>query len=626
MAVILRRGKVLTTLPRALAGRELQPGSGVAVRTTLSRRGFADVVPATSGAEFGWLLPRPSLVQEALSDDRTRELCERLVSPGKMRLEVCSGAELARHALCVAMGVEMEAAADVQGGDKAPVSPTWANVLERLQDERVYMDEFDSLLVLHSMVKKDKFDRRLFSRLVDRIETRYDSMELSVDDRHPVLQLFKHEGSYRSLIDNLPVEHKVRLILLDSVQRDRGTVSRRAPAPQRDTEEAWKTMDPVDMEEKEKQHFFKARLRVMTPRIFPIKVKKMQPGVRLRGLLSLQLLEAIPQAPLPVLAQIAQVTAFPGRVLQGDMEVDFQEALSRRLLSFDAREIQPFAVALASGMALYGGSVAFQAWRRKLLPAIAMLLKPEGLAQRLDAQTSLHSRLRGLPHHPCAVRLEEQHLEGSAPAASQAVELDEQELLRVRLERSVALLAALAAAKQVMVDVQLFDAAMTPLKTFLAQWVGMQEARGLADPTLCLPLELLADAAAAAGAAGIRDAALPALLTRALRASFGEDVASGYHVLSGYQPAETAVLAQFLAYGSGVGASADTAAGLALLWAAALPKLRDAKPHLALMLLDAVVRGGPEELLAAKSLHQAVDELLVQRLDFDASLLGKLGC
>lgn len=504
-----------------------------------------------------------------------------------------SAPELARLALRVALDGEE--------------SLTWSTVYEEIRTRKEDFDELDSLLLLHCMVRMDCFDRTFFSKLVDRIECRYFSMELALDLEHPALELFSHEGSYRSLVDNLPIDHKVKLILVDDIQREDGRTPRRKPKKEADAKAAWQTMEPVDMEEKEKERFYKGRIRVLDTRHVQARVSRMRPGKKLRAALAVQLMQAIPIAMPAVLAQIAQVTALSKeRLLHGDLQRDFQEALARRLCSFENSDVVPCVIAFACGIASYGGPAAFQAWRTKVVPSIVRALRPEFVAQNLDAQHVLHPRLRGVPHRAAA-------LDASA--------LPQEDVLRARLDRAVALFVAVTTAKQVNVDCELFDALANPVKRFLEQFMELQAVLGHADPTIRLPLELLADIASALVTSGVRDMQLAGLLARAFSENFGEDIASGSLARSRYCASDLATLAHAIAYAGGEGAGDAVGA----IWTVAEPKLRSTAPHLALMLLDAVVRGGSEELLTSPPLLTAVDELLVQRLDFDPAMLGDLG-
>merc|ERR1711897_27840 len=92
-------------------------------------------------------------------------------------------------------------------------------------------------------------------------------------------------------------------------------------------------------------------------------------------------------------------------------------------------------------------------------------------------------------------------------------------------------------------------------------------------------------------------------------AQFGQDILDGSNTLSDYSIRDLSAIAHGLALRS---PELQTEARrceelvLELIWAAAEPKLRRAQPHLVLMLLNAMVRGGSEKLLTSPRLLEAV--------------------
>merc|ERR1712050_295012 len=61
---------------------------------------------------------------------------------------------------------------------------------------------------------------------------------------------------------------------------------------------------------------------------------------------------------------------------------------------------------------------------------------------------------------------------------------------------------------------------------------------------------------------------------------------------------------------------------LELVWKAAKVSLSDSQPHFVLMLLNSLVKAGPEEMLISQEFLDAVDEHLSQKLDYPAEVLG----
>mmetsp|Transcript_31703 Transcript_31703/g.67324 ORF Transcript_31703/g.67324 Transcript_31703/m.67324 type:complete len:624 (-) Transcript_31703:23-1894(-) len=529
----------------------------------------------------GWLNVRPPhTLSLAVEPERVVNFLEAVKDRTSIKASSCSAKDLS-----------ILAAKSAYEQDDTP----FKDVLEQLKTRKLEYDPLDAILIIHALIKAEAFDRTLFSKLVDLIECRYYSMDLKFPE-HPARQLFLHQQSFRSLVNQLPLDHKVRLVMLDEMDRPTGFSRRRQPKTDVDAKTAWETMDPVDMEAKEKEHFFKARVKVMNPKQLKVPVKRMQPGKRLRPLLAAQLMEAIPIATPEALAMIAQVTTTSKmRLLHGDLELDFQEAISKRLCSFDTSQVGPYAIAFTTAMVNYPGPAAFQAWKRKVLPAVARMTRatPDNFDKYLEKQKCVHANLRGLPHRKVDM------LE------------NEEDFVGIKIERSIALFCGLAAAKQVSMDLELFDGLTKHIKRYFAE-------RGTASERL--PLEFLTDFATATATAGIKDKAVLESITKVFHDQYEEDIQSGNMALSSYHIADVAPFAQALAYGTP--RASDT---LGLLWKVAEPKLRDSEPHLALMMIDAVVKGGSDELLTEGSVMALVDELLVQKLDFDSSLLGTLG-
>merc|ERR550532_1660858 len=135
---------------------------------------------------------------------------------------------------------------------------------------------------------------------------------------------------------------------------------------------------------------------------------RMQPGKKLASALATQLTQAVHTAGPKTLAEISQVCTSPRvRPLHGDLQDDFQEAISRRLNEFNTREVVDFALAFTSCMRGFDGSEAYRALRRKLLPAVMMLLREPEALRRLR-------RLGGVP------RLAEEAASGRDDAAQGA--------------------------------------------------------------------------------------------------------------------------------------------------------------------------------------------------------------
>lgn len=368
------------------------------------------------------------------------------------------------------------------------------------------------------------------------------------------------------------------------------------------------------MEAWERERFEKGRIRVKRIRNVEAKITRMRPGKKLRSALAVHLMQMLPGAKPQALAEIAQVCAFPeARFLSGDLQYDFQEVLSRRVNEIDTHKLLPYTLALASAMRSFSGPDAYRAWRRKLLPAIMKLAQSPNIVQRLDEQRAFHARLRGVPHK---VGLLADGLEAK------------QVVLAARADRAAQLLLAVASAKQVDMDTELFDALASPVKVVAEQWLASHSQDGDApnmadseDSKGCLfPLTTLADLLSACVACGVHGCSLPQLLADVFVAQYAHDIHDKHFAHSTYSMSDVSNIAHAVAL-----LCDDAEKMLTLLWKAAEPKLKTSEPHLVLMLLNAVVRAGSEKLLTSQPLLNAVDEHLVQRLDYDMSVLGNLG-
>lgn len=510
----------------------------------------------------------------------------------KMRLEAASAP--------IVVGMALEVV------HRRPLHRWWGDFVSRLK--QLELEALDAIIILHCMVKMEYYDRDLLSKVVDHIEGRYFSMQLGLED-HKALEMFPHSNSFQSLVNSLPVRHKVKIILMDRVGRDKGNLKERPLPSEPDPAKKWKTIDPVEMEAWERERFEKGRLRVKRVRRVESKVTRMRPGNKLAATLAAQFMQVVPGVGHHALAEIVQVTAFPQvRPLHGDLLEDFQEALSKRVFHLNTHQVMSYILAFTAGMRDFGGPEAYRAWRRKLLPAVIRVAKAAAdTLSILDGQRAFHSQLRGVSHR-----------------VDKAVEL---ESLQSRAERAAQLFMAVVMARQVDVDTQLFDILTGPLKASVKQWLASRNeanssnVAGSAD--LLFPLETLADILGGCVACGVMDGGvLPQLLVGLFVQQFARDITERRLALSEYSLADLSVTAHGVALLCGRGRAAEETLGL--IWMAAESRLRKGEPHFVLMLLDAMVSGGSEAVLISPPLLAAVDEYLVQRLDLDPAVLGRL--
>lgn len=311
---------------------------------------------------------------------------------------------------------------------------------------------------------------------------------------------------------------------------------------------------------------------------------RMPPGKRLRATLASQLLQVLPTADANALAEISQITAFPNaRLLTGDLDQDFRESLAKRIGALPRTATWPRLVAFAAALSGGDGPEAYRAWRRRLIPDALALMQLDKRDAILAGQRFIHPRLGGVSRRP----------------------------ERQSAETAARLLIAFAGARQVTMDVELLDALCAPLQDALEHWLSGERE----DDAGMLPLapETIADALSAVVSCGVRPQRLHHLFVDCI---LREEV-------SAWERCDVADLCTIASTVSLL--CDDSKAVLDIMWAAALPKLRGAPPALALAMLNAIVRGGSDDLLHAESVRTAVDELLVQRVDFELSSLGHIG-
>eukprot|EP00747_Dinoflagellata_sp_TGD_P079147 gnl/TRDRNA2_/TRDRNA2_160394_c2_seq1.p1 gnl/TRDRNA2_/TRDRNA2_160394_c2~~gnl/TRDRNA2_/TRDRNA2_160394_c2_seq1.p1 ORF type:complete len:534 (-),score=122.16 gnl/TRDRNA2_/TRDRNA2_160394_c2_seq1:720-2291(-) len=329
----------------------------------------------------------------------------------------------------------------------------WKAAVERLLELEV--DAGHAVLVLDCMVKMGYNHRKLLSRMVDQIEQKYHGMDLDMP-ASLLYTSFHYSDDFPALVHGLPVEHKVKIILMDDFSREMGKVRESPSRPERDARKEWRKLEEIDMEEVEKEQFKKGRIKVKRMRWVECKPTRMRPGMRLRATLATELAQLVPDANPETLAIIAQVCAFNRhRLLHGDLQDDFHEALAKRVTTLDTGEVMPYALAFASAMRTCGGSEALRAWRRKLIPALMRLVSLPDVLPGLDGQKCFHRMLGG-------VRI---------ATGSPSKEAGALELLSFRASRAAQLLICVATAKQAALDTQLFDGLTAPLQEALELWL-----------------------------------------------------------------------------------------------------------------------------------------------------------
>ncbi|CAK9065209.1 Hypothetical protein SCF082_LOCUS33418 [Durusdinium trenchii] len=484
----------------------------------------------------------------------------------------------------------------------------WRQLVERLS--QVELSAEQAFVVFHCMVKTDDFETKLFERVVDRLECRYFSMELGskLEDLpkrdgqvvayilRAFLQNDEENVSFQSLVNEMPLSHTVQLILRSGrgFPTRGGPVKPAMPAPEPDAKRRWKTMDPVEMEALERERFFKGRWKVLRMPYVEAQVTRMPPGKRLRASLASQLFQVLPNAAPATLAEIAQVCFFDERLLTGDLNFDFQEALAKRICSLNRHELLPYILAFCAAMRHCEGPNAYRAWRKKLLPDLLWLLRATKRSEVLENQQFIRPLMRWDPQ----------------PGFQHYL-----------AETCARLLISVAGARQVQMDVELLDALAAPLEDLLEKWLKSEEevpADGAARRSPLSP-ETMSDVLSVCVTCKVRPKSLPQLMAQLVEQDLGAQPSP--------ERSERWTLPELCVTAHGLALLCENAqVPLQRLWQVAQThELRQASAALQLQLMDALLRGASDELLKEETLRNAIDEFLVQRMDFELSALGHIG-
>lgn len=195
------------------------------------------------------------------------------------------------------------------------------------------LSDADALLVLHCLVHLDYVDHQLLEKVVKRLETATFSMTEPAS--HALLEQFPGQPNFRGLMEGLPVSHKVRIMLRDLPDGPPGKPPKTKKEWRQDPFVRWQKLDPIDMEEWEKTQYNEGAQKVLRTRHIEATPRPMRTGNKLAAQIGFELLQTVPTADLETLAQIAAPWGYLGRVLHGDLNVQAQEALAKRLLSFE---------------------------------------------------------------------------------------------------------------------------------------------------------------------------------------------------------------------------------------------------------------------------------------------------
>ncbi|CEM03264.1 unnamed protein product [Vitrella brassicaformis CCMP3155] len=250
-----------------------------------------------------------------------------------------------KEALRIALQVGVSPDADVRA--------EWHLCGERLKD--VALDETAAFFVAYLMSYIGYTDPQLCFQVVERLEARYNSTSLDPIP-HPLAGQFGANGSFRSLVDTMPIAIKTKLLLCDVFPRETGLQEiKTAPPVKLPT---WQTMDLVEMEDWEAKQPRVRRMRHVQVTSTPTAATR-----RLKSMLALQLREAIPGASIEKIAQIATIFWNSDRHYTGSLQEDTLELLSKRLLSIPCDLISPYVLTLTSSLRHASCPSAAPLWR-----------------------------------------------------------------------------------------------------------------------------------------------------------------------------------------------------------------------------------------------------------------------
>ena len=184
------------------------------------------------------------------------------------------------------------------------------------------------------------------------------------------------EGSkrpFRDLVHGLPLPLKALML---KYQDDR-ILDKTGPEAKKTREEEvrgrWHTLDPVDMEEVERDHYLKTK-QVLRTRHVKAKPSRMRTGSRLAQVLGKEMLESWPNLNAPDLCLLLKAITGTSRnaVFHRDLKMDAQFAICKRLMEFSEEDIGQNVLDISLALSSFESclEIPSRVWNRKVIPAL----------------------------------------------------------------------------------------------------------------------------------------------------------------------------------------------------------------------------------------------------------------
>ena len=261
---------------------------------------------------------------------------------------------------------------------KLPMNDAIHSVFSRALS--VSFDSAGAIYLLHclSNISQGSGDA-LLETVVKRVEEQYFALDSDwLSPRSPFARLLVEAGyvdpssrpSFKSVVHQLPPRCKA-LIMGAHISRP----SKRIPSAKtkEEIEARWHSMDPVDMETVERDHFL-ATKQVLRTRQVEAVPSPMRAGSRLAQVLGMEFLESIPEMSVNdfVLFASCMLTAPKNGVFHRDLKHDAQFAICKRILQFSDEEVGEYVLPLSLVLAEFEANLEIpnRVWARKIVPVI----------------------------------------------------------------------------------------------------------------------------------------------------------------------------------------------------------------------------------------------------------------
>ena len=242
-------------------------------------------------------------------------------------------------------------------------------------------DSAGAVFLLHCVSKlNDGSKCEALRPIIQIIETEYFAGDMNwLNQSSPYAKLLvdceladPSERSFRELIHRLPTKLKGLLMLgFQSVQTPAHQKAKRTWEEK--VEARWKTLDPVDMEEVEREHFLKTNQVLRTSHV-EAKPSPMRPGAKLSQALGMEMLRNLPHMSAPDLVVLLGVMGRANRnaVFHRDLKMDAQFAICKRLLELPEEQIGKHVMDICLALSSFESclEIPSRVWNRKIIPAL----------------------------------------------------------------------------------------------------------------------------------------------------------------------------------------------------------------------------------------------------------------